>query len=115
MNVHKRVAKNFLQLHIDAMQFGFMLECTTTDAMFTVCEHQENCHAINKTPYMTFVNMETFDHVPRRVILSVFSQAWRRNIADDASYKSMWENARRKAKWVLVVTRVKISVQKRKR
>ena len=40
------------------MQFGFMPGCSTTVAIFIVHQLQENCHAVNKTLYMTFADLE---------------------------------------------------------
>ena len=71
MKVLERVAENFLrqQVCIDDMQFGFMPGRSTTDAIFIVRQLQEKFHAVNRTLYMAFVDLEkAFDRVPRRVI-----------------------------------------------
>ena len=70
MKVLQGVAENFLwQVHIDDMQFGFMPEHSTTDAIFIVSQLQDKFHAINKTLYMALsIWKKTFNHVPRRVI-----------------------------------------------
>ena len=52
------MAENFLQVHIDDLQFGFMSGRSTTDAIFIVRQLQEKFHAINKALYMTFVDLE---------------------------------------------------------
>ena len=65
------VAENLLsqQMHNDDMLFGFLPGCSTTDAIFIVHQLQEMFHAVNRTLYMAFVNLEkAFDHVPRHVI-----------------------------------------------
>ena len=72
MNFLERVAENvpWQQVLVDDMQSGFGPGWNTTDAIFIIRWLQEIFHAINKTLYMAFVDLEkkTFHHVPRRVI-----------------------------------------------
>ena len=46
------------RVEIDKMQFGLMLGCGTTDAIFTVCQLQEKQLTDNKPLYMAFVYLE---------------------------------------------------------
>ena len=71
MKVLERLAEHFLRPHvrIDDMQFGFMPGRSTTDTIFIACQLQGKLYAINKTLYLTFVNLEkAFNGVPRGVI-----------------------------------------------
>ena len=64
-----KVLENFLwqQVHIDDMQFGFMLGRSTTDAIFIVHQLKGKFHAA--TVHGLFVDLEkAFDHIPKRVI-----------------------------------------------
>ena len=53
------------RVEIDEMQCGFMLGCSTTDAMFMVHQLQEKHLIANKPLYMAFVYLEkkAFDSV----------------------------------------------------
>ena len=54
---------------VDEMQFGFMPERGTIDAVFILRRKQEDYHAIGKKLYMCFVYLENvFDIVPRKVL-----------------------------------------------
>ena len=54
---------------IDDMQFGFMKEKGTTDAIFIVRQLQEKYRAKKKDLWMAFVDLEkAFDRVPREVV-----------------------------------------------
>ena len=46
------------RVEIDEMQCGFMLGCSTTDAIFIVCQLQKKHLITNKPIYMTFVYLE---------------------------------------------------------
>ena len=51
------------------MQFGFMPERGTTNAIFIVRQMQEKYNAKGKTLYLSFVDLEkAFDRVPRKVL-----------------------------------------------
>src|SRR5664279_2379204 len=51
---------------VDDMQFGFMADKGTTDAIFVVRQLQEKYLAKKKDLWMAFVNLEkAFDRVPR--------------------------------------------------
>ena len=56
-------------VNIDLMQFGFMPERGTTDALFVIRRMQEEYRYKKKKLYIYFVDIEkTFDRVPRKVI-----------------------------------------------
>jgi len=56
------------QIHIDAMQFGFMKGKGTTDAIFIVRQMQK-FRAKRKKLYFGFVDLKkAFDKVPREVV-----------------------------------------------
>ena len=56
-------------LSIDEMQFGFMHERGTIDAVFILRRMQEEYQAKGKKLYMYFVDLEkAFDRVPRKVL-----------------------------------------------
>ena len=56
-------------ISIDDMQFGFMPDRGTTDAIFILRQLQEKHLAKNKKLYFAFVDLEkAFDRVPRKVI-----------------------------------------------
>ena len=46
------------RVEIDKMQYGFMLVCGTTDAIFIVRQLQEKHLIVNKPLYMAFVYLE---------------------------------------------------------
>ena len=51
------------------MQFGFMPESGTIDALFILRSLQEEYHAKGKKLYMFFVDLEkAFDRVPRKML-----------------------------------------------
>ena len=51
------------------MQFSAMPGCSTTDAISILCQLQGKFHAVNKTLYMTFMDMKkVFDCAPMRII-----------------------------------------------
>ena len=57
------------RISIDDMQFGFMPDRGTTDAIFILRQLQEKHLAKNKKLYFAFVDLEkAFDRVPRKVI-----------------------------------------------
>ena len=52
------------------MQFGFMKEKGTTDAIFIMQQVNENYIGKKKDLYFVFTDLEkTFDRVPRKVLL----------------------------------------------
>ena len=54
---------------VDEMQFGFMPERGTIDAVFILRRMQEEYHAKGKNLCMRFVDLEkAFDRVPRKVL-----------------------------------------------
>ena len=56
-------------LYVDEMQFGFMPEKGTIDAVFTLSRMQKWYHANVKKLYMCFVDSEkAFDRVQRKVL-----------------------------------------------
>ena len=51
------------------MQFGFMPERGTMDAVFSLRRMQEEYHVEGKTLYVCFVDLEmAFDRLPRKVL-----------------------------------------------
>ena len=68
MKVLERVLEKRIrfQVSIDNMQFGFMPENETTDAIF-IMRHVQEKHQAKKKMYYAFVDLEkAFDRVPRR-------------------------------------------------
>ena len=56
-------------MKIDNMQFDFMADKSTTEAIFIVRQLQEKYLGSNKELLMSFVNLEkAFDRVPREVV-----------------------------------------------
>ena len=56
-------------VYVDEMQFGFMSERGTIDAVFILRWMQEEYHAEGKKMYMCFVDLEkAFVRVPRKVL-----------------------------------------------
>ena len=54
---------------VDEVQYGFMPERGTIDAMFFIRTMQEEYHAKGNKLYMCFVELEkAFDRVPRKVM-----------------------------------------------
>ena len=54
---------------IDEMQFGFVFDKGTTDAIFIVRQLQEKYIATNIPLYFTFVDLaKAFDRAPRKVL-----------------------------------------------
>ena len=81
---------------IDDIQFSFMSDCSTTNAMLIVCQLQEKFHVVNKTMNMAFVDLEmAFNRVSRRVIWWAFRklglEQWLVGLI-----RSMYENASRR-------------------
>jgi len=71
MKVMERIFEHRMwqQIEADDMQFGFMKDKGTTDAIFTVRQMQENFRVKGKKLYFGFVDSEkAFDRVPREVI-----------------------------------------------
>ena len=67
MKVVERVLHGIVT--VDEMQFGFMLERGTIDAVFILRRMQEEYHAKGKKFCMFFVDLEkAFDRVPRKVL-----------------------------------------------
>ena len=57
-------------VNVDSMQFGFMPERGTTDALFVVRRIQDKYRDKKKKLYMCFVDIEkAFDRAPRKVII----------------------------------------------
>ena len=56
-------------VNVDDIQFGFMPERGTTDAILILRQIQEKYIGKNRNLYLTFVGLEkAFDRVPRKVI-----------------------------------------------
>ena len=71
MKVVERVLENRLCriVSVDEMQFGFMPERGTIDAVFMLRTLQKEYHAKGKKLYMCFVDLEkAFDRLPRKVL-----------------------------------------------
>ena len=70
------LAKRLFRLvPFDEMQFSFMYERGTIDAVFIVRRIHEECHAKGKQLYMCFVYLEkAFDRVPRKVLESAIEK-----------------------------------------
>ena len=71
MKVLERVVEGLIRqrVEIDEIQCGFMSGRGTTDAIFNVCQLQENHLTANKPLYMAFVDLEkAFDSVLQDVI-----------------------------------------------
>ena len=71
MKIVKRVLEKRIRelVKVDDMQFGFMPEKGTTDALFILRRMQEEFRGREKKLYMCFVNLEkAFDRVPRKVM-----------------------------------------------
>ena len=71
MKVVERVLEKRLCriMTVNEMQFGFMPERGTIDAIFILRGMQEEYHAKVKKLYMCFVELENaFDRVPRKVL-----------------------------------------------
>ena len=62
--------RRFLRIvFVDEMQFSFMLERGTVDAVFILRRMQEEYHVEGKTLYMCFVDLKNaFDRVPRKML-----------------------------------------------
>ena len=66
MEVLGRVTQHFLrhQVRIDDMQFGFLPGRSPAGVIFTVRQLQQKFHAVNKTLYIAFADLEiAFSHV----------------------------------------------------
>ena len=71
MKIVERVLERQIQtlVNLNEMQFGFMTETGTVDAIFIVRRMQEKYQKKDKKLYMCFVDMEkAFDRVPRKVM-----------------------------------------------
>ena len=71
MKIIERVLEKRIRalVEVDDMQFGFMPERATTDALFIVRRMQEEHREKDKKLYMCFMNLEKdFDRFPRRVM-----------------------------------------------
>ena len=67
MKICERVLEGRVKkiVKIDDMQFGFMTENGTTDAIFIVCQLQEKYLGKKKDLWMAFVDFKkAFDRVP---------------------------------------------------
>ena len=55
------IEENFpwLNVYIDDMQFGIMPRGRTINTIYSVCQLQENVHALTKALYMAFFNLES--------------------------------------------------------
>ena len=60
MKVIERIADSLIQqmVSIDESQFGFVPGRGTTDAIFVICQLQENYLSMGKQLYMAFVDLE---------------------------------------------------------
>ena len=71
MKIVERVLERRIRtlVNLNEMQFGFMPEKGTVDAIFIVRRMQEEYQKKDKKLYMCFVDMEkAFDKVPRKVM-----------------------------------------------
>ena len=56
-------------VYVDEMQFGFMPDRGTIDAVFILRRMQEDYHAMGKKGCMCFVDLEkAFDRLPRKAL-----------------------------------------------
>ena len=70
MKIVERVLERRILVNLNEMQFGFMPEKRTVDAIFIVRRMKEECQKKGKKLYMCFVDMEkAFDRVPRKVMV----------------------------------------------
>jgi len=70
MKVVQRIFEHRIrqQIEVDDMQFGFMKDKGTTDAILTVRQMQEKFRVKGKRLYFGFVDLEkAFDRVPTEV------------------------------------------------
>ena len=81
MKLLERVLDSFIRemVYIDAIQFGFVPGCGTTDAILIIRQLQEKYIPANKPLYFAFVDLEkAFDRVPRKVLWwALRSWEWR--------------------------------------
>ena len=71
MKMVERVLEKILCriVSVDDMQFGYIPERGTIDAVFILKRMQEEYHAKGKKLYMYFVDLEkAFDRIPRKVL-----------------------------------------------
>ena len=68
MKVLEQLLDSAKMVDIDKLQFGFVLGCGTTEAIFIARQMQEKFIALKKPLYFAFVDLEkAFDRVPRAV------------------------------------------------
>ena len=71
MKVVERVFEKMIRriVSVDGMQFGFMPERGTIDAVFILRRIQDEYHAKAKNSYVCCVDLDkAFDRVPRKVL-----------------------------------------------
>ena len=96
MKINERVLDSVIRSHVDinSIQFGFMPDQGTTDAIFILHQLQEKHLGKHKPLYFASVNLEkAFDHVPRKVLW----WANRRVGVEEwviRAFKAMYENAK---------------------
>ena len=103
MKVARRVVEKRLcrKVTVDEMQFGFMPERGTIDAVFILRRLLEEYRAKRIKLYMCFLNMQkAIDRVPRRVLEWVVRKKGMPEVLV-RSVMSLYEGAKQESEWIL--------------